>query len=784
MDIAVTLPVDQPFPHAMKEDVDSLLQQQAAIVELGESAQTLHEEQAVMDKAVALVSRTLGVEYCEVFELLPDGGGLLLRSGAGWNEELIGHTTAAIESGSRLSQLLSSNNFATLEESGPGPGDSDILLLRSLGVVSGLCAVIPQQCKPGPYGILGAHSTTGRDFTDQHTGFLRAVANIIATDVERKRAEREIQLVRNVALAVGLATDLQGALHSALEKVLAATSWDYAEAWLPSADGKLLELGPTVAHGAVRTDGFNRASLTTTFGPDEGLPGRVWVSRKSEWVIDISAQSNQEYLRSDLARGANLHTALALPLVSRDAVLAVLTFYLSSRRRRDERIVELITDAFSSVGPLVERKQAENELRESEARKGAILESALDCIITMDQEGRIVEFNSAAEHTFGFRPEDMVGRTVGETIVPPRLREAYKHGLAHFMRTGQGPILGHRIEMPALRADGSEFIAELAVTCTRLRGGQPFFTAYLRDITSRRQAQEELCAARDQLEQHVKERTADLLAANEQLREEMAQRKRAEEQVRKSLTQLAHVARHATMGELAAGLAHELNQPLCAIVNFAEACLTMLEKGSAPDELNEAITQVARQAERAGEVVRRLREFIRRREPMLVEADTNHLVHEVIALTHAEAEEYNAKLILQLAPDLPAVLADAIQIQQVILNLIRNGFQAMNNTQIGERVLGITTTRFGESHIEIAVTDRGIGIPADGCDRIFEPFFSTKATGMGMGLSISRSIIEAHQGRLWLTPNSDRGVTFHFTLPIVRRRKDGRGSQADCVRRG
>lgn len=243
----------------------------------------------------------------------------------------------------------------------------------------------------------------------------------------------------------------------------------------------------------------------------------------------------------------------------------------------------------------------------------------------------------------------------------------------------------------------------------------------------------------------------------------------AEERARQQLAQLAHVTRMATMGEMASGLAHELNQPLCAIVNFVEACLEMLESGAgATEPLREIMVDVARQAERAGKVIHRLREFVRRREPQRAAVDVNRLVREAVELTKAEIRRDEVRTQLELPKRLPPVLADEIQIEQVILNLVRNALQAMQGVEPAKRVLLIKVVR-RTGHVEVSVRDSGCGIPEDVRDRVFEPFFSTKSNGMGMGLSISRSILEAHEGRLWVAPNRDRGTTFRFTLPIARR---------------
>lgn len=259
------------------------------------------------------------------------------------------------------------------------------------------------------------------------------------------------------------------------------------------------------------------------------------------------------------------------------------------------------------------------------------------------------------------------------------------------------------------------------------------------------------------------------------------ERARSDERGLEQQAQLAHVARLATMGEMASGLAHELNQPLCAIVNYAEASIELLASQGPTDDLRRALVEVARQAERAGEVIRRLREFVRWRELRREPVDINHVVREVLGFTTAELRQRGIPVRLALARNLPRVLGDAVQLQQVLINLIRNACDAMSATDASRRKLAVRTTRAGAT-VEVAVSDAGPGLPDGGGDRWFEPFFSTKRDGMGMGLSISRSIVEAHGGRIGVVSNRTRGATFRFTIPAAPRRPNGPAT--DRVRGG
>lgn len=249
---------------------------------------------------------------------------------------------------------------------------------------------------------------------------------------------------------------------------------------------------------------------------------------------------------------------------------------------------------------------------------------------------------------------------------------------------------------------------------------------------------------------------------------ELGRQRAAERQARRELrrrqAELAHVQRVGTMGQMAAQLAHELTQPLGAIANFAAGARRRLVAQGADPELVAAIDHIATEALRAGTIIRRLRAFIRKDVPQRSSVDINELVREVAELVRGEAREHGIRVELRCAAGLPPVEVDAVQIEQVLLNLVRNALDALRDGGGAAALLRIETQPAGPTGVEVAVHDSGPGIPATVAARIFEPFHTTKPSGLGMGLAISRSIIEAHGGRLWLCPDGDRGATFRFTL--------------------
>ncbi|OHB68782.1 MAG: hypothetical protein A2V70_07155 [Planctomycetes bacterium RBG_13_63_9] len=250
--------------------------------------------------------------------------------------------------------------------------------------------------------------------------------------------------------------------------------------------------------------------------------------------------------------------------------------------------------------------------------------------------------------------------------------------------------------------------------------------------------------------------------------EDNTDRRRAEERAQRHLEQLAHLERRYSMGEMVSVLAHELNQPLGTVGNYAQVCRRRIRDLNEQNhnELVEAVDQIIVQTERAAEIIRRLRSFVRRVDASRSTTDVNELVRGMTVLLEIEARLYDVHLELALDRSLPKALVDRIQIEQVVSNLVRNAMEATQGGPGGCGLVTIRTSMSGPGTIEVAVVDTGKGLEGEGAERVFEPFYTTKSDGMGLGLSISRSIIEAHGGRLEAEPNADRGATFRFTLPV------------------
>lgn len=353
----------------------------------------------------------------------------------------------------------------------------------------------------------------------------------------------------------------------------------------------------------------------------------------------------------------------------------------------------------------------------------ALIDTAIDGIMVIDEKARLQVFSPSCQKLFGYTPDEVIGHNV-DMLMPEPYHSEHDAYIERYLKTHEPHIIGIGREVVGRRKDGSTFPMYLSVGEGEVNG-QRIFVGIVSDISERR--------ARDK---RIQELQGELL----------------------------HVTRMTAMGEMTSALAHEINQPLTALLNYTSAARhvagTLGEPGAKLlDILNRAIDQ----AERAGLIIRRLRNFIEKREPNRAEENINKVVEDAIALGLAGVRDSGIKWTLKLQPDLPPVLIDKVQIQQILVNLIRNAIEAMAG--LPKRQLTLRTQLDGDE-VEVSVSDSGHGLPEDVVSRLFHPFVTTKDSGMGMGLSICRKIAEAHGGRLWLDENSRKGATFKLRLPI------------------
>ncbi len=375
------------------------------------------------------------------------------------------------------------------------------------------------------------------------------------------------------------------------------------------------------------------------------------------------------------------------------------------------------------------RHRANTMTRDALARGAhlqSILETVPEAMIVIDEHGVMQSFSSAAERLFGCRADEAIGRNI-KTLMPSPYREGHDGYLQRYRNTGERRIIGIGRVVVGQRKDGSTFPMELAVGEMK-SGDQRFFTGFIRDLTERQQT---------------------------------------EARLQELQSELVHISRLTAMGEMASTLAHELNQPLSAISNYLEGSRRMLAetKDDSLTVLREALDNAADQAKRAGQIIRRLRDFVARGEGERRVESITKLVEEASALSLVGVKDRGIRVQFRFDPTVDLVLADRVQIQQVLLNLIRNAMDAMEAAPLRELVISIAPHE--GKQVCVSVADSGPGIAPQISEQLFQPFVTTKREGMGVGLSISRTIIESHGGRIWAERNPTGGTIFHFTLAVV-----------------
>lgn len=356
-----------------------------------------------------------------------------------------------------------------------------------------------------------------------------------------------------------------------------------------------------------------------------------------------------------------------------------------------------------------------------------LVETAADGIIVIDADAIVHTYSTACEKLFGYTSAEVVGQNV-KMLMPAPYREEHDGYVRNYQATGVKRIIGIGREVVGRRKDGTTFPMYLSVGEGSLKGRR-IYVGIIHDLTAQR------AAAR-----RFQELQSDLL----------------------------HVSRLSAMGQMTAALAHELNQPLTAIMNYVTAAKRMM--GQKDDEATlfrarDLVDKAGAQTTRAGQIIRRLRDFVEKRDSDRKEQCLNEVVEEAIALAFAGFSHTNAKVRTDLAPALPLVMIDKIQVQQVLINLIRNSIEAMKDSPTRNIILSTAAT---DSGVRCSVADTGPGLPAEVTSRLFQPFVTTKEMGMGIGLSICQSIIEAHDGRIWAVTNEWGGATFHIELPAAQ----------------
>lgn len=372
-----------------------------------------------------------------------------------------------------------------------------------------------------------------------------------------------------------------------------------------------------------------------------------------------------------------------------------------------------------------DRRIAHAQLQAREAHLQSILDTVPDAMVVIDERGVIQSFSATASTLFGWSAAEVIGRNVS-LLMPDAYARAHDGHLARYMATGERHIIGIGRVVVGQRRDGATFPIELAIGEGRTEG-QRFFTGFIRDLTERQET-----------ERRLQDLQSDFI----------------------------HVARLSALGEMASALAHELNQPLSAAANFINGSSRLLDDTPPNlDRLRRALEQSGEQLLRAGHIIRKLRDFVSKGETERRPENLRQLLEEAGALAMVGAGDRGVRLVYDLDRPLEPVMVDKVQIQQVVLNLMRNGIDAMQAGAVRE--LHVSARPVGADMVEVAVADTGPGISPAIAGQLFQPFVTTKADGMGIGLSISRTIVEAHGGRIAVESCPGAGARFHFTLPLA-----------------
>jgi PAS domain S-box-containing protein len=379
--------------------------------------------------------------------------------------------------------------------------------------------------------------------THDGSGSIIGMAGVLVDITDLRRSEVRIAAQYAVTRVLAEAQTLAEATPRILEAVGMSLGWEVGAIWEVDRAGELMRCVASWHAATKAADEFDELTRQTAFPPGVGLPGRVWSSGGPAWIEDVVKDEN--FPRAEAAARDGLHGAFAFPIVLGTEILGVIEFFSSDVREPDEDLVAMMGSIGSQLGQFIERKEAEEAVRESESRKRAMIDGALDCIVTIDHEGKIVEFNPAAELTFGWERDEVTGKDLADVIIPAGMRSRHRQGLAHYLATGEGQFVGRRVELTAVRADGTEFPVELAITVVATDTGSPVFTGFIRDITDRKRGEEARArlraieqAAHEETERR-QERSAFLAQASQILASSLDPRKTLNKVVRLAVPRLA-----------------------------------------------------------------------------------------------------------------------------------------------------------------------------------------------------------------------------------------------------
>ena len=597
------------------------------------------------------------------------------------------------------------------------------------------------------------------------TGFTAYVRDV----TERKRMaealEREaasLKLLEAVAFAANEASSVDDAMQFAVDRVCAHTGWPVGHAYMLDSCGELIQSSTWHVDDPDRFRAFREPTQATRFTSGIWRAGSALASGNPAWIMDATRSHDLKRLR--VTKEVGIKAGFAFPVLVESEVVAVLEFYSDEEAEPDERLLEVMAHIGTVLGRVVERKRAGEAVASSEARTRLIIDGACDAFVAIGTDGVITDWNPEAEKIFGWSRQEAIGRPLAETIIPQRDRKAHRRGLARFLKTGEGPLMNKRIEVTAVHRDGHELPVELAIRAAQY-GDSYSFNAFVRDVTERKRAEEELARAHTELEARVKERTAELAESNRLLRREISERRKADEAAARHAAELERS--NAELEQFAHVASHDLKEPLRMVASYLEL-LQRRYKGRLDTDADDFIHFAVDGALRMRNLMDGLLALSqvgthgRPFGPTDCDAVVDKAVND-LAVAIAES-----RAVITRDP-LPTVLGDAGQLEQLFQNLVSNAIKFRSEEEPRVHI----TARRKRTEWLFSVRDNGIGIDSKYSERIFVVFQRLHAreerSGTGIGLAISKKIVERHGGRIWIESRPDEGATFYFTIPRKER---------------
>jgi PAS domain S-box-containing protein len=544
---------------------------------------------------------------------------------------------------------------------------------------------------------------------------------------ERRVAARRRATDLAATRALAQSSSLAEAAPLILRAVCDSLDWDFGALWIVDRDARVLRCVETWNRSSRPVTLFEQATRGRAFEPGVGLPGRVWQSGSPAWIPDVVGDPN--FPRGPMAGASGLHGAFGFPIGLRTETLGVMEFFSREIQRPDPALLESMRAIGSQIGSFIERRLAERAVRASEARKAAIVEAALDAIITMDHEGRIIEFNPAAERIFGRSRADVIGHLLVDVIIPPRLREGHRRGLARYLETGETRLIGRRSETVGMRADGTEFPVELAVSRVSTEG-RPLFTGFVRDISERKRAEIE--------------------------REEIL----ARERLARSEAEAANRAKD----EFLAMLGHELRNPLGAIASAARVLNSAGRDPQTAQPREIIVRQVGHLVRLVDDLLDVARLTSGRVELQRRPVDFGAVVEENVAILRAAGHGHQV-----FVSTVEAIVdADPVRLGQIVTNLLDN---AVKYTPPDGQIQ-VALTR-GDDRATLRVRDTGVGIGPELLPHVFDLFVQADRSldrskgGLGLGLTLVQRLVHLHGGQVSAhSEGLGRGSEFVVALPL------------------